>query len=115
MLEETLETQKIVMLAMFQVVNATLPENKQKSIDDVNEIFNKSIEKTRPLYERLLKTNLYIVYESAPLAKLKVYTGYLNSSVVKLFYRQFMKGKQEAIKIAATNFGTSIVKEFKNK
>ena len=113
MLEDTLETQKIVMIAMFQVVNATLPKENQKTLDEINEVFKKTIQSNKQLYEKLIKTNLYLVYESAPLEKLKIYTGYLNSSVVKNFYRQFMIGKQEAIKIAATNFGSSLVKEFK--
>jgi|GEM_PF-2563525 len=114
MIESSLETQKVVIQGMIQVINAKLPKSQRLSNNIIEKIYQRQKQKMQLSIEKMIKYNLYIVYKPLSLKEIKKYRNYLSQKEVTKLYMIISKGKQEALKIAAMNYGKDLIEEMEN-
>ncbi len=112
-MENFIDTQETVMIAMAAVMNSGLPESKRKSEQQILSAFRDRLKERNTYYERLVKNNLYIIYSEAGMQEIRQYRRFLETPEAQKVNRLFFYGKREALRKAAENFGRELMEEIK--
>jgi len=110
-MENYMATQEAVMMGMFQVVNASVPVERRKNLDEISNMFRQRIRGQWSQYEILLKNNLYLIYASAEVEEIKKYRIFLQSSEAQKITALLFQGRQQALRKASQNFGRELIEE----